>query len=170
MMNKKVFLILIVLWIVSSSHVYAAGKRAVSVSPTGKTTITAGTAKVKIKVEVLTHEVEIKEADRDNLSIPVTSCTYSRLPCSVVDRLIITVNGNSVIVPSSVVLDLADINTAELKITKTNYALRFTGGDASESYTAIITFDSKHVQKKRIYSGEGGRLLQETVYHLVIIN
>jgi hypothetical protein len=84
-----------------------------------------------------------------------------------VDYLSITVNGKPIIVTRRVYLDLADINTGEVTMKKGKFTLRLSGGDASESYRVVIEFDANRVRKKRVYSGEGNGLLQETVYHLV---
>jgi len=127
----------------------------------------ATSAKVRIEVIVTTREVNIREADRDNADIPITSCTYSRIPCSVVDNLLIIVKGKQIVVPHSAFLDLADINTARITITKNKYSLRLEGGDASESYIAVIGFDGRRVRSKRVYSGEDNALLQKTVYYRV---
>jgi hypothetical protein len=160
--------VLVGLWLIWTSGVYAETAGRVPVASTGKTSIVATSAKVRIQVVVTTHEVNIKEEDREKTDIPATSCTYARYPCSVLDNLSIVVNEKQIIVPRGVFLDLADINTAEVTIKRTKYLLRLEGGDASESYLAVIEFDGKRVKSKRLYSGEGNGLLQETVYHLVV--
>jgi hypothetical protein len=164
---KKIHWVLVGIWLVWCAEVYASAPWQVPVAPTGRTSVVATSAKVRIEAIVTTREVNIKEADRDNVDMPVTSCTYSRIPCSAVDNLSIIVKGKQIVVPHSVFLDLADINTAEIRITKNKYSLRLKGGDASESYIAVIEFDGKRVKSKRVYSGEANALLQKTVYYWV---
>jgi hypothetical protein len=158
----KALWIVLALWLVWPSSIFAA-----SVAPSGKTLIAATSTKTKVQALLTTRQVDIREADRERTDIPATSCTYSSFPCSVVDHLSITVKGKRVIVPRSVYLDLADINFAEITIEKAKYTLHLAGGDASESYRVTIEFDANRVRTKRVYSGEGNGLLQETVYHLV---
>jgi hypothetical protein len=158
---KKTFWLGLALWLVWSSSIFAA-----SVAPSGNTVIAATSAKINAQAVLTTRQVVIKEADRERTDIPATSCTYSRFPCSVVDYLSIIVKGKPISVPRSVYLDLADINTAVVITEKGKHILRLTGGDASESYRVVIEFDANRVRTKRVYSGEGNGLLQETVYHL----
>jgi hypothetical protein len=164
---KKIVYTLLVFGLAWCADVCANASQQIPVAPVGKTSVIATSAKVRIEVIVTTHEVSIEEADRDNADIAIASCTYSRFPCSVVDNLSITVKGKKIVVPHSVFLDLADINTAEIRITKNKYSVRLEGGDASESYIAVIEFDDKRVKAKRVYSGEANALLQKTVYYWV---
>lgn len=160
--SRKTFWIALALWLVWPSSIFAA-----SVAPSGNTVIAATSSKIKAQAVLTTRQVVIREADRERTDMPATSCTYSRFPCSVVDYLSITVKGEPITVPRSVYLDLADINAAVVTTEKGKYILRLTGGDASESYRVVIEFDANRVRTKRVYSGEGNGLLQETVYHLV---
>jgi hypothetical protein len=161
---KKTFWLALLLWLVWPSSIFAA-----SVAPSGKTVIDGAFSKTKVQVLLITRQVDIKEADRERTDMPATSCTYSRFPCSVADHLSITVNKKPIIVPRSIHLDLADINTGDVTMKKGKFVLRLSGGDASESYQVVIEFDSNRVRTKRVYSGEGNALLQKTVYHLVEI-
>jgi hypothetical protein len=159
---KKTFWFVFALWLVWPSSIFAA-----SVAPSGKTFIAGAFSKTKAQALLITRQVDIREADRERADMPATSCTYSRFPCSVVDHLSINVKGKPIIVPRSVYLDLADINSGEVTMTKGKFALRLSGGDASESYRVVVEFDANRVRTKRVYSGESNRLLQESVYHLV---
>jgi hypothetical protein len=91
----------------------------------------------------------------------------SRIPCSVVDGLEITIGGKSVFIPRSVFADLSDVNDAKVIMQKGAYVLLLTGGDASESYIVKIVFDSQRVIYRSVTSGEFQQHpLQETFYRL----
>jgi uncharacterized Fe-S center protein len=140
------------------------------VAPTGETVIVANSPKFSVRVKIVTHEVDIGKPSDGRPKVIRSRCTYSRYPCSIVDRLNITVNGKSVHVPCSVLCSVtADLNTAEVKIEQNKSILILTGGDASESYIVKIEFNGEMVTHSVVFSGEApDEPLAEITYHQVI--
>ena len=138
----------------------------VSVNPKGETVISSGFKTGTVQVKIRTHELPNGTGDKP-VKPSGSSCTMSRIPCSAVDEVGITVAGEPLFVPRSAFADLADINNAKLATEHEKYLLILVGGDASESYVVKIEFDRKHITYRSLTSGEfPERLLQETYYHL----
>jgi len=98
-----------------------------------------------------------------------TACTMSRMPCSVVDAIAVSVNGEALFIPRSVFCDLADLVAASLKMTGQAWVLTLAGGDASESYGVTIEFDATSVHHRTLTGAEAGQKLQETNYYRVVL-
>jgi hypothetical protein len=140
------------------------------IAPSGETAIVASSPKVNVRVQIRTHEVQIGDPSERRPDVIRSSCTYTRHPCSIVDSIDISVNGKEIFVPRSVFCDLADLNTAEIRIGQTESILTLNGGDASESYFVRIAFDAERVKWRRLFSSIApDKPSQETVYRLVII-
>lgn len=140
-----------------------SAQKEVAVGPGGDTSLTIQSGS-KVRVTISTHEVQ-----NGTPSKPVkpkhSACTMSRMPCSVVDAIAVTVNGKPLFVPRSVFCDLADANTASLKAAASGWVVTLVGGDASESYGLTIEFDAKHISRRMFTDGESGQKLQETNYY-----
>lgn len=167
---KHALIILSCLWIILISVVHADTVQRTSVEPSGKTVIVASSVKFNVRVEIRTHEAQIGQPSEKRPEVSTSSCTYSRYPCSIVDSIDIFVNDKRILVPHSVFCDLADLNTAEIRIDQKESILTLNGGDASESYIVRIEFDTDRVKRKRLASSIApDKLLQETIYHIVKI-
>jgi hypothetical protein len=139
------------------------------VSPSGETNISREFKKYRLDVKISTHEVEIGKPSDGLPEIRNNSCTYSRYPCSLVDRIDIRINKTPIFVPRSVYSDLADINKAKLVAGTNSYILILHGGDASESYKAVINFNRERIISREVWSGEAGKKTQETKYFRVVL-
>lgn len=160
------------LWMLLTSVVCGAGpvRNQLSIAPNGETVIVADSAKFKVRVKINTHEVQIGKPSDKRPDLIRSVCTYSRYPCSIVDYIDIAVNDKPLSVPRSVFCDLADLNTAEIKIEQKDSILTLTGGDASESYIVRIEFDAGQVKRKvGASSMMPDEPTQETIYHLSIM-
>lgn len=147
-----------------------ASQASARISPQGETVVAATAGKLTVQVRIKTHVVQIGKPSDPTPAVIESSCTYSRYPCSIVDRIDITVNGNKLFVPRSAFCDLADLNDAEVKADEKGSILRLGGGDASESYVAKIEFDATRVKRRTLASGtEQNQPLQETVYYVVVV-
>jgi len=93
----------------------------------------------------------------------------SRMPCSVVDGMTVSVNAEALFIPRSVFCDLADVGAASLHTTGKGWVLTLTGGDASESYGVTIEFDATAVHRRTLTAAEAGQKLQETNYYRVVL-
>lgn len=141
-----------------------AGSR-VKVASQGVTDVAAVFNKTQISVKIRAHEVEIGKSSDERPPKIFSSCTYSRIPCSPVDYVEISVNGNAMFVARSVYADLADVGEASLRQDKKGqFVLTLGGGDASESYTVEVAFDKNLVKQRTFMSNEAGQIMQKTIY------
>jgi hypothetical protein len=135
------------------------------VASQGVTDVTATFGKTQVSVKITTHELETESSSNERSKIVFSSCTHSRIPCSLVDYVEISINGNTLFVARSVYADLADVGEARLHRSKSGmYVLTLVGGDASESYTVEITFNGSLVKQRTLTSNESGAMMQKTVY------
>lgn len=135
------------------------------VASQGVTDVTAALGKTQVSVKITTHEVDIGKPSDGWPQKRLSSCTYSRFPCSPVDYLEISVNGNALFVARSVYADLADLGVASLhQKKKGQFVLTLDGGDASESYTVEVTFDENMVRQRTFMSNEARQVMQRTTY------
>lgn len=135
------------------------------VASQGTTDIAATFGKTKVSVKITTRELAIGKPSDERPSKILSSCTYSRFPCSLVDYMEIAINGNAVFVARSVYADLADLGTVSLRQKKKGqFVLKLGGGDASESYTVEVTFDENMVRQRTFSSNEARQVMQKTTY------
>ncbi len=165
--HKILISCLIAFLLVSTSFADNMDKRTI-VAPKGDTTVQKAFKKNVLYVTISTHEVDIGKPSDEFPEMRNNSCTYSRYPCSLVDRIDIRIDDKRIFVPRSVYSDLADINT--VNVTKRNglYVITLEGGDASESYSAIIKLNRDMIVSRELWDGESGRKLQETKYLKVV--
>jgi hypothetical protein len=135
------------------------------VASQGTTDVAATFGKTQVSVKITTHEVDIGKPSDPRPKKILSSCTYSRVPCSPVDYVEISVNGNPLFVVRSVYADLADVGVASLRQQKKGqFVLTLSGGDASESYTVEVTFDESLVRQRTLKSNLDRQILQRTTY------
>ncbi|MGE3298373.1 MAG: hypothetical protein AB7I68_13620 [Porticoccaceae bacterium] len=124
----------------------------------------------EVVVKIWTREVEIDRRRTNDSNRLGLSCTNGRIPCSKVDRLTITVDGNSIFIPISLFCNLADINTAEIVRHEEEFKLTLVGGDASETYVVNIEFNSDHINRRTFASAIApDEPLEESIYHVVTV-
>ena len=140
-----------------------------AVASRGETLVVSGDGQSKVRVKIKTHEMQIGKPSDERPAVIESSCTYSRFPCSIVDRIEISVNGEPVFVPRSAFCDLADLSRAEISVGKDGSTLKLVGGDGADSFIANIVFDGTHVKRRTVQGGESrGQLSQETTYHVEV--
>jgi hypothetical protein len=146
-----------------------ADQTSAGVASQGETLVVANGGKSTVQVKIKTHEINIGKSSDPRPTVIESSCTYSKYPCSIVDRLDILVNGRPLFVPRSAFADIADLNKAEITITKSDFILKLDGGDASEGYIAKLEFNAIRVKRRTLASGTlPDQPLQETIYHVVV--
>jgi hypothetical protein len=168
---RQIFIIVVCLQNLLATSLHAeTAQEGKPIAPNSETIIVAKSEKLNVRVKIVTHEVDIGKPSDKKPKIIRSRCTYSRYPCSLVDRIEIAVNGKAVYVPCSVLCSVtADLNTAEVRIEQNKSILTLTGGDASRSYIVKIEFDSKMVTHSAVFNGEApDQPLAETTYHRVI--
>lgn len=142
---------------------------AVHVVPGGHTTINQSIGKDHIQIEIASHPVDIGKASDPRPAEIDSNCTYSVIPCSVVDSLKIKVNSVALSIPRSMFSDLADVTSATVRATANGLLLQLKGGDASESYLLSIYFTKHRITERRLYSNEDlSKPLEVTKYYLVV--
>lgn len=142
----------------------------VMVKSQGETLIATTVGKLNVQVTIETHEMQIGKPGDGRPPVIKSSCTYSKYPCSPVDRINIVVNGNVLFVPRSVFCDLADLNKAEVKAGEKGVILALYGGDASESYIVKVEFDADNVKRRVLSSAMiPDQPLQETTYYVQVL-
>lgn len=163
-MKKIIFRGLLSIVLCAAMVCNAASGR-IKVASQGVTDIAAAFGKTQVSVQITTHEVGIGKPSDERPKKILSSCTYSRFPCSSVDYVEISVNGNTLFVARSVYADLADVGEASLRQNKKGqFVLTLGGGDASESYTVEITFDRNLVRQRTFMSNEARQIMQKTIY------
>ncbi len=140
----------------------------VPIAPEGRTVLQTKSNNVDVQITILTHSVAIGTVSDTDVKNTAKSCTYSRYPCSIVDKIDITVNGISVKVPFNSFCGLADLKDGHISFGKDYLSLLLTGGDASEGYSARIEFDKERVKHITIWSEDEKKPLQEIIYHRVV--
>jgi hypothetical protein len=154
--------------LVSSLACHAAPPidHAQSVARHGETRVVAHLNGVNVSADLLTHEVLIGTASDQPPKRKTLNCTYSHVPCLLVDSLEISVGGRQVVVPRSAFGDMADVWTAKLHpMARGRFGLTLEGGDASESYEAEIVFDRSRVRERTITDREAQMMAEKTVYY-----
>ena len=140
-------------------------RNAQPVAQHGETMIVARLNGLDVSADLLTHDAFIGSASDQPPKRATLNCTYSHVPCVLVDSLEISVGGREVAVPRSAFGDLSDVWTARLQLTaKGRFGLILVGGDASESYEAEIIFDRRRVRERIITDGEAQMVSEKTVY------
>jgi hypothetical protein len=146
---------------------YASSESAIgeNIASRGVTNVKASFGKTNISVKITTHEIDIGKPGDGRPDLISSNCTYSRYPCSAVDDVEISVNGKDLFVARSVYADLADLSKAVLRVNnKRQFVLKLAGGDASESYTLEVTFDTNLVRQRTLTSNEAQHVMQKTTY------
>jgi hypothetical protein len=105
-----------------------------------------------IRIKINTKEIQIGKPSDERPDTNVNCCTYSKYPCSKVERIEININNQGIFIPASVYCNLADLNKLSIKSIGKEYMLILTGGDASEAYMVKIYFNKERVMKKIISS------------------
>jgi hypothetical protein len=137
----------------------------------GETTIAATPGNLMVQAKIKMHEVQIGKPSDARPTVIESNCTYSKYPCSIVDRIDLIVNGTTVFVPRSAFCDLADVTSAEIKADKKGWILRLYGGDGAESFIVKLEFDATHVKRRTRAGGESAdQLSEETRYHVVVFD
>ncbi len=169
-MRNSLFILFILLFL-SAAVAYAdASQELVPVLSQGETIVQGTFGSLKVQVHILTHELPIGKPSDIRPNTIMSSCTYSKYPCSIVDRIEITVDEISLFIPRSVFCDLSDLVNAKIEGANGGAILTLYGGDASESYIVKIQFGKNGVRRRSFFSAmQPDQLLQETIYYKRIL-
>jgi hypothetical protein len=167
---KQMYFILCLCAALSASM--AHGSQAMTkVAAQGETHLDLRTGIIAVQVTIDAHKIMIGSPSDPIPKINKTNCTYSKYPCSIVDWIGISIDGKKVIVPRSAFADLADLNDADIKVTKSGWIIDLGGGDGAESYIVHIYFDTNSVKRRTVFSGmDPESVLEETTYHQLVMD
>jgi hypothetical protein len=124
-----------------------------SVALTGATRLKTAIGGHDIVLNIWTHKVDIGKMGVERPEVPHNACTYSRVPCSVVEALQIVVDDHAIFVPRSAFGDLSDVSTARIDYIDGQLSVVLFCGDASEAYQVRIEFNSTRATKRVLASG-----------------
>jgi hypothetical protein len=90
--------------------------------------------------------------------------TDGNTPRTVVKRLFVTMGGDTVYVPHSSYVDLAEPSTIAIRHTPEAFSVVITGGDGSGSYSARFDISNLTLTKRFVESGEFPEEWEERTY------
>lgn len=136
------------------------------VVPSGDSVLETKVGGKKIRIVLTTYKIDIGTPSQ---TPPPTgesknNCTYSSFPCSQVSNVKIWISGKKLFVPRSVFADCTDVGNMSVAREGGINVMTLVGGDASESYTLKVYFDSKRVKKRELHDLESSSLLEVTTY------
>ena len=149
---------------------HASSLAQAKVSPSGLSELEATLASHNVEVRLWTKEVEIGKSGFPP-EVSQNSCTYSRIPCSLVEAIQLKIDGTSIFVPRSIFADLSDLADVQMKATLRGFVITADGGDASAAYSVKIETEFGRVVKRTL-SGyhDFEHPLQVTTYYDVVLN
>lgn len=161
---KNVFYVMLLLATVPAS---ATPLKETKIAPAGDTSLQGQLGAAHVEVVISTHTIDI---GKPGTPAPATvqhepACTYTRYPCSVVDKIDIRIGGVPVAVPQGAFADLADLNRGRLQAAPGVGLLMLAGGDGADAYKLTIAFDAHRVLWRKRASGEFPQNYAVTVFH-----
>jgi hypothetical protein len=136
-----------------AGHSAASDPTSVRVATSGETQLHVVLAGHRVDMKVWTHTVDIGKMGVMRPNVRHNDCTYSRVPCSVIEAVQITVDDIDIPVRRSAFNDLSDVISIGIEAVNGRFMLTVPGGDASEAYTAKIEFDSERILRRTKESG-----------------
>ncbi len=138
------------------------------VKASGTTQLAVQFDQAKVSVTFITETLDIGSINKPAPDAPLNNCTYSRYPCSLVQRIGFAINGQSVYALLSVFGDLSDLNAATLSRDGKYYVLTLEGGDAAASYEAVIRFDKDQVHSRDLIWSEANQIAEHSIYPVLV--
>jgi hypothetical protein len=140
------------------------------VAPEGETKLRASVHGAEIEVRFYTRKVDIGPPSQERPSEIRNNCTYSRIPCSLLEGLTILVNKSKIVISRSAFGDLSDVDTAVISSEHNKNVLILQCGDASESTIVKIWFDNISVLRRDVYSAmDDASPIEQSVYHYLTL-
>jgi hypothetical protein len=167
-MNIPHVVLSVCLLLCAASHTMASATSSTPVAATGATRLGAVLSDHRVVINIWTHKVDIGKMGVERPDVSHNNCTYSRIPCSVVEAFQITVDGSAIFVPRSAFCDLSDVATMEVEAINGHFMLAVFGGDASEAYEVKLEFDTERTTRRVMASGmDANHPLEITTYYEV---
>jgi hypothetical protein len=137
-----------------------------SIFSNGRSVISETIGGQSVRVELMTRRVNIGSPASVRHSAAAAACTFSRFPCSVLDSLVLSLDGHKIFVPRSAFFGVSDLRSAALVQHDKNFVLIMQGADASEAYILKIVFDKSGVQSRILFAASEPEIaLETTQYH-----
>lgn len=166
-MKNHIFQMMLIVFIIGISGLATAKE----VAAKGVTTLSVNIKDSRVQVDIRTYLLDIGKPSDRAPAVRKNICTYSKYPCSPVQGIDIFVGSAKIFVPKSSFADLSDLSSAKLFVKNGSMVLVLDGGDASESYTVKLFFNSEHVYRRLLYpAGDTVEPTEDTKYSLVDIN
>jgi hypothetical protein len=146
-------LLLKISFVLHVCHSAASNPTSVSIATSGETRLHVVLAGHRVDLKVWTHTVDIGKMGVVPPDVPHNNCTYSRVPCSVLEAIQIKVDDNAIFFPRSAFSDLSDLISIDIDAINGHFILTALGGDASEAYKVKVEFDTKRVTRRTMESG-----------------
>lgn len=141
------------------AQVSAAQERG-TIAPTGETRLDAVIHKKAAAVTIRTLQRENAQASGDPGGRTRT----------IVQALLIAVDGAQILVPRSAFADLIDPREARVEAKQGKFVLSITGGDGAESYLLHLHFDGTRIFRRALYSPLiPDKAVEETRYWLRVL-
>lgn len=78
------------------------------------------------------------------------------------------VGNDKIFIPVSAYSDLGDPRSVSLKLIKTGFVLKISGGDAAGSYNATLSIEKGNIRRRKVVSGEfPDNVWEETIYSFI---
>jgi hypothetical protein len=145
--------------------VSSLAKSAEPILPNGRSVIVEAMGEQVARVEFITRTVNIGTPASVRHSAAAANCTFSRFPCSVLDSLVLSLDGHKLFVPRSAFCGLSDLRTAALIQQDKSIVLIMQGADASEAYILKIIFDKSGVQSRSLFAASEPEVALETTQY-----
>lgn len=137
-----------------------------AIIPNGRSVISETMGGQSVRVELVTRTVNIGSPASMRHSAASAACTFTRFPCSVLDSVVLLLDGRKIFVPRSAYCGVSDLRSAALVHHDKNLELIMEGADASEAYILKIVFDKSGVQTRILSAAsEPEMALETTQYH-----
>ncbi|MDQ2989824.1 MAG: hypothetical protein M3R60_12060 [Pseudomonadota bacterium] len=120
-----------------------------------------------MRAEFITRAVNIGRPASVHRSAGAAACTFSRFPCSVLDSLVLSIDGHKIFVPRSAFCGVSDLRSAALLQHDKSLELVIQGADASEAYILKIVFNKSGVQSRTLFAATEPAIALETTQYAI---
>lgn len=139
--------------------------QATAITKSGRTLINRelGTRAVHVTIDTI-------EVDNGSVGFPKVEYLAGVKSVTLVQKLEISIDRNSLFVPRSVFADLLNPGRASVEFSNGTFILTITGADGAESYFMRVYFDAAKVKRRALYSAlTPNRPSEDTQYRFTVL-
>jgi hypothetical protein len=136
-----------------------------AIAKSGRTTVTRifETKAVKVSIDTI-------RLNNGSGAFPKEEWLAGIKAVTLIQRLEISLDGESVFIPRSVFADLLNPGRASVEFSNRNFVLSITGADSAESYFMRVYFDTAKVKRRMLYSAlTPDKPAEDTQYRLTVL-